>query len=265
MNAPDTSPTLLLSTGSLFHLPLPLVAHLATGSGFGGLELIVNDPGLQPGPAMEAVDTVCPVRSLHAPFRQWSRWGGHLNSWKATTTLANALPQCDHITLHPPTDRLSTMIQNRWFTRAHDLSLLLDAKGRLRYSLENLPWAQAPPFGRDELDKLVAQCRKKNVGMTFDVCHMGVSGYNVLTALDRIPVEMIYNVHFSDARAYREHMAPGTGDLPLDDFLVRLGSRGYAGHLTLELEPAAFPEQETDIETMLKAIRVHMETVVCQH
>ncbi|KAB1441609.1 sugar phosphate isomerase/epimerase family protein [Pseudodesulfovibrio senegalensis] len=259
MTIRKSGPVLLLSSGSLFHLPLEQVATMAAQSGFAGLELIVNDPALQPGPAIDAVNAVCPIHSLHAPFRQWSRWGGHQNSWKATTALANALPHCDHITLHPPGNRLSTMIQNRWFARAHDLALLLDAKGRLRYSLENLPWAEASPFGRDELDKLMDQCRKKNVGMTFDVCHMGVSGYDVLNALDRVPHDLLCNVHFSDARAYREHMTPGTGDLPLDDFLARLDQRGYQGYVTLELEPAAFPEQEDKITAMLRDIRSHME------
>lgn len=258
MSTQESGPALLLSTGSLFHLPLEQVAAMAAQSGFDGLELIVNHPDLQPGPAIDAVDAICPMRSLHAPFRQWSRWGGHQNSWKATTALANALPGCDHITLHPPGNRLSTMIQNRWFARAHDLALLLDARGRLRYSLENLPWAESSPFGRDELDKLMDLCRKKNVGMTFDVCHMGVSGYDVLNALDRVSGDLLYNVHFSDARAYREHMAPGTGDLPLDEFLARLGARGYQGYLTLELEPAAFPEQEDRITSMLREIRVRM-------
>ncbi len=258
MSMSPAGPHILLSTGSLFHLPLSTVARIASDAGFEGLELIVNSPKLAPGPELEAVSTICPIRSLHAPFRDWSKWGGHFNSWKATTALANSLECCEHITLHPPGSRLSSMIQNRWFARAHDLRLLLDAVGRVRYSLENLPWVQDSPFGRDELDKLLAQCRQKNVGLTYDVCHMGVSRKDVLTALQRVPVEMLYNVHFSDAKAYREHLAPGKGNLPLEQFLGLLGDMGYTGPVTLELEPTAFPEDMDGVTGQLIQIRQWM-------
>lgn len=252
MSAP---PLLLLSTGSLFHLPFATVAGIASAAGFDGMELIVNSPELMPGPEMEAIDAVCPVRSLHAPFRNWSAWGGLLNSWKATTELANSLERCKHITLHPPGAHIGSMIQNRWFSRAHDLSLLLNAVGRIRYSLENMPWVQRSPFGRDELDKLIAQCRRKNVGLTYDVCHMGISGRDVLASLEKIPVDLLYNVHFSDATAYREHLAPGQGHLPLAEFLTALGNRDYSGPITLELEPAAFPEDTGETIKQLSRMR----------
>ncbi|WP_147819636.1 sugar phosphate isomerase/epimerase family protein [Salidesulfovibrio onnuriiensis] len=259
MSTASPGPSILLSTGSLFHLPLPTVAHMGADAGFDGMELIVNSPGLTPGPELEAVDAICPIRSLHAPFRDWSKWGGHLNSWKATTALANSLRHCEHITLHPPGSRIGSMIQNRWFARAHDLRLLLDAVGRVRYSLENLPWVQQSPFGRDELDKLLAQCRQKNVGLTYDVCHMGVSGRDVLASLERVPGPMLYNVHFSDALGYREHLKPGAGNLPLEQFLGMLGKRDYSGPVTLELEPAAFPDDPEAIVNQLRETRQWMK------
>lgn len=259
MTSASPTPILLLSTGSLFHLPLPVIANMGAEAGFSGLELIVNSPKLAPGAELDRVNSVCAVRSLHAPFRQWSRWGGHLNAWKATTEIANSLETCDHITLHPPGSRITTMIQNRWFARAHDLPLLLNAVGRIRYSLENMPWVETSPFGKDELDKLIEQCRVKNVGMTYDVCHMGVSRQDVVTSLDRVPRRMILNVHYSDAKGYREHLAPGLGELPLERFLNSLARRSYAGYVTLELEPTAFPEDTSLIVPMLREMRQQMK------
>ncbi|BCS88887.1 hypothetical protein PSDVSF_21290 [Pseudodesulfovibrio sediminis] len=219
----------------------------------------MNSPTLTPESELEKVNEVLPIRSIHAPFRDWAAWGGHLNSWKATTALANSLPHADHITMHPPGTRLANMIQNRWFEKACDLPLLLDAKGRIRFSLENMPWAEGSPFGRDPLDKLIGQCRDKNVGLTFDVCHMGVSGRNVLESLDRVPYELLYNVHYSDAVGYTEHLTPGKGSLPLKQFLKRLGKRGYDRYITLELEPAAFPDDLDETITTLVNIRESME------
>jgi len=252
-------PQILLSAGCLFHLPLKLVARIGRKAGFAGMELIMNSPKLDPQAGLGAINDILPIRSLHAPFRDWSAWGGHLNSWRATTALANSLPEADHIVMHPPGSRLSNMIQNRWFEKAVDLPLLLDAKGRIRFSLENMPWAEGSPFGRDPLDKLMAQCRDKNVGLTFDVCHMGVSGRNVLDAIDKVALDLLYNIHFSDAVGYTEHLTPGKGALPLDDFLERLGKRDYAGYITLELEPGAFPDDVDCTAELLTSLRRDME------
>lgn len=251
-------PGILLSTGCLFHLPLKVIAKLARRAGFDGLEVIVSSPRIGPGEDMNRVDELCPVRSLHAPFRQWSQWGGHLNSWKETVRLANVLPSCHNVTLHPPGATVAETIRSRWFAKATDLRELLDAKGRVELSLENLPWAAGSPFSRDPLEKLVDQCRRKKLGMTFDVCHLGVSGRDVLRGLDSVPQDILRNVHFSDARGLTEHLAPGKGDLPLTAFLSRLAERGYDRFLTLELEPAAFPE---DMDGTAEALARHREWI----
>ena len=253
-------PTILLSAGCLFHLPLKRIAQIGRDAGFAGMELIMNSPRLTPESGLESINDILPIRSIHAPFRDWAAWGGHLNSWKATTALANSLPGADHITMHPPGSRLANMIQNRWFEKACDLPLLLDAKGRIQFSLENMPWAEASPFGRDPLERLMAQCRDKNVGLTFDVCHMGVSGRDVLHAIDKVDDDLLYNVHYSDAVGYTEHLTPGAGALPLGDFLRRLGKRGYARYITLELEPGAFPNDLAKTVTVLASIREDMKS-----
>ncbi|WP_419786101.1 sugar phosphate isomerase/epimerase family protein [Pseudodesulfovibrio sp.] len=254
-----TAPTLLLSAGSLFHLPLERIARIGREAGFVGMELIMNSPQLAPGNGLERICGVLPIRSIHAPFRDWAAWGGLLASWKATTALANSLDSADHIVMHPPGTGLAGMIQNRWFEKACDLPLLLDAMGRIRFSLENMPWIEHSPFSRDPLERLMARCRDKNVGLTFDVCHMGVSGRNVLEAMEKVPTDLLFNVHFSDALGYTEHLRPGKGNLPLDAFLRLLGSRGYARYITLELEPSAFPDEDEGTVRLLASIREAME------
>lgn len=253
-------PHILLSAGCLFHLPLERIARIGRDAGFAGMELIMNSPKLTPEAGLETVNEILAIRSIHAPFRNWAAWGGHLNSWKATTALANSLPDTDHITMHPPGSRLANMIQNRWFEKACDLPLLLDAKGRIRFSLENMPWAESSPFGVDPLERLMAQCRDKNVGLTFDVCHMGVSGRDVLHAIDKVNDDLLYNVHYSDAVGYTEHLTPGVGSLPLDEFLRRLGKRGYTRYITLELEPGAFPDDLDKTVEVLASIRKDMQS-----
>jgi len=254
-----SGPHILLSAGCLFHLPLKLIARIGRDAGFMGMELIMNSPKLSPEAGLEKIDEVLPIRSIHAPFRDWSAWGGHLASWKATTALANYLPDADQITMHPPGSRLANMISNRWFEKAYDLPLLLDAKGRIQFSLENMPWAERSPFSKDPLDRLIGQCRDKNVGLTYDVCHMGVSGRDVMEAIRKVPLELLYNVHFSDAVGFTEHLTPGAGALPLGEFLQYLGKVGYSRYITLELEPSAFPDDIDGTIELLVDLREMME------
>lgn len=252
-------PHILLSSGCLFHLPLKRIACIGRDAGFTGMELIMNSPKLTPEAGLEAISEVLPIRSLHAPFRDWAAWGGHLASWKATTSLANFLPDADQVTMHPPGSRLANIISNRWFEKAHDLPLLLDAKGRVQFSLENMPWAEHSPFGKDPLERLMDKCRDKNVGLTFDVCHMGVSGRDVMEAIRKVPLSMLYNVHFSDAVGFTEHLTPGSGCLPLGAFLSHLGEVGYDRYVTLELEPSAFPDDLDGTVELLLRLREWME------
>jgi len=128
-----------------------------------------------------------------------------------------------------------------------DLPRLLDAPPGVDFSLENLPWASTllgggGLFAKDNLTALLDQCRAKGLGLTLDCCHLGVSGRDVLADLERIPVELVRHVHCSDADGLREHLPPGQGRLPVGPFLARLGAAGYAGTVSLELDPAFLPD-----------------------
>jgi len=267
--APGVAPrAVVLSTGSLFHLPLPVIARVARAAGFHGLDLVMGSPAIAPGAAVDEAHCLCPVRVVHAPFRNWSAWGGHKGAWCAAVDLARALlaPANDHavhVTLHPPAGTLHDAVQTRWFSRAVDLPRLLDAPPGVSLSLENLPWAAGSAglglFSRDPLAVLIHQCQEKGLGLTLDVCHLGVSGRSVLDDLARVPVELVRHVHFSDALGFAEHLPPGRGELPLGPFLAGLGAAGYAGTVSLELDPAHLPEDEAGLVRELARLRQGME------
>jgi len=204
-----------------------------------------------------------------------------MNAWRAAVDLAGSLLAPGggvHVTLHPPAGTLRDAIQTRWFSRAVGLHRLLNAPPGVSLSLENLPWSSALMgggglFGRDSLDALLEQCRDKELGLTLDVCHLGVSGRDVLADLQRIlgqrqavpvrPIPIwpvpIRHVHFSDASGFTEHLPPGAGALPLGPFLSALGAGGYAGTVSLELDPAHLPEDEAGQIRELAALRLGME------
>ncbi len=250
-----TSTELLLSTGCLFHLPLPLIAAVGARAGFSGLDLVMGSPRIAPGPEVDAANAILPVRVVHAPFRNWSAWGGPLGAWKAAAELAAQLGRGApmHVTLHPPASSgagLRDAMQTRWFSRAVDLPRLLDAPDNVSFSLENLPWAGSGGlFARDELSALVRECQDKALGLTLDCCHLGISGRDIVAGLERVPLDLIRHVHFSDADRHTEHLRPGQGLLPVGPFLRRLGGSGYTGTISLELAPCHLPDIDPlDIE-----------------
>jgi len=263
--AATAKPDVLLSTGSLFHLPLPRIAHTARRAGFAGLELVMGSPAIAPGPAVFEAHALCPVRAVHAPFRNWSGWGGHKNAWRAAVALAAALSPPSRaevgplpVTLHPPGGSLRDAVQARWFARTVDLPRLLDAPPHVSLCLENLPWTPGGYFGRDPFAALLDECRERGLLLTLDACHLGVSGRDILADLARVPAGLLGHAHCSDAEGFAEHLAPGAGALPLGPFLERLGARGDVRTVSLELDPAQLPEEEDGQATALSRLREGM-------
>ncbi|NCC25776.1 MAG: sugar phosphate isomerase/epimerase [Deltaproteobacteria bacterium] len=241
---PNPELKILLSTGSLFHFPLERIAEIGAGAGFDGLELILSDPEfLNVGRVLRDTES-CHVLSIHAPFRQWALWGGHFKAWKNSVDLAWELGGVRNVTLHPPFFKPGEFSLYWRFATTGDLAAILDVEDSRLLSLENLPWQDRGPFGKDPLAGLAQACLQKGMGMTLDVCHLGVSGRDILDAWQAVPPGLVRNIHFSDTDGLREHLWPGTGRLPLDRFLDRVGNDEYQGFLTLEVSPGAFDAED---------------------
>jgi len=245
----------LLSTGSLFHLPLEQIASIGQKAGFRGLELILNTPELtQDLERLKKVNSLLPIRSIHAPFRNWSLWGGYLKALEKTITLGQKLESVQNITLHPPLLRLGHLGHFWWFTKSKNLPQ--DLNSSLPLSLENLPTMEKDPLNHKGFSTYLKLCAEKKLFLTLDVCHLGVSKENILKALKVIFAECftaLKNIHFSDARGLKEHLFPGQGDLPLSQFITKLKQYNYKGLLTLEVGPACLPKQEEEIIAKLKS------------
>jgi len=238
---------IIFSTGCLFNLPLIQVAEIAQKSGFGGLELILNDPGLfLQKKELVKVDSILPIVSLHAPFRDFSKWGGHLEAWDKTIGIAKMLPHVQNITFHPPIFRLKEIAHFWWFVKTKNLPKDLDSP--IPLSLENLPVQEENFMTTSAISRLLNQCKNKGVLLTLDVCHLGVSGGDILKVFEVIQDwTVVNNIHFSDVRGFKEHLFPGQGELPLFEFVQRLATTNYDKTLTLEVGPASLPQEQKAI------------------
>jgi sugar phosphate isomerase/epimerase len=96
------------------------------------------------------------------------------------------------------------------------------------------------PFALDQLTELVAFCRQHDCGITFDTCHAGANGEDLLASYETVR-PLLRNVHLSDVQWRRgqphTHRLPGEGWLPLDQLLRRMAEDGYNGLVTLEVHP----------------------------
>jgi len=244
-------PSFILSSGCLFTSGLELCARVAGKSGFDGLELILNDPGMLDTDYLHKACGEVKIYSLHAPFRSWGRWGGHLRAWQKTANLAQNLGDPINITLHPPVLSLKQIPHFWWFTKSKDLSQ--DLGSTVPLSLENLPLAgETTGMEGDAWTAHLKLCAKRKTNLTMDICHLGVNRMDILDCLKRTPRDILANIHFSDCRGIQEHMWPGSGELDMDRFLSYLARIGYTGLITLEIGPDQLPDGEEAITDKLK-------------
>jgi sugar phosphate isomerase/epimerase len=101
------------------------------------------------------------------------------------------------------------------------------------------------------LPELRAFADKHDLQMALDTSHIGTWDLDLLASVDYFK-ERLANVHLSDvvestrraengrsAVRVRQHRLPGTGRLPLVEFLQLLALEGYRGPVTFELTPTA--------------------------
>jgi len=85
---------------------------------------------------------------------------------------------------------------------------------------------------RDVLDRLIA-AGVENVGMLADLYHLAVNGEDLARAIEQHRA-LIAHVQIADAPG---RGAPGTGDLPLRQWIADLEGGGYDGFIGLEYLP----------------------------
>ncbi len=97
--------------------------------------------------------------------------------------------------------------------------------------------------------------------VTLDTSHCGVDGDDILAALDRVAPSLSH-IHLSDNRGdHRDsHAIPGSGILPLHQFIKRLPEVGYNGTVSLELDMREYiPEPERLVDLLVRSREFTLE------
>ncbi|PLX95223.1 MAG: sugar phosphate isomerase/epimerase [Desulfuromonas sp.] len=239
---------LVLSSGSLYTLPMEKAFEIARDIGFDGMEVIINYD-FQYGDNIALIrdlQSILPICSLHAPFLELDGWGDKIAQVIKTTELAQetGIPL---INFHPPAWMAFELSFWRWFRKVADYQEAI-GKGEVVITVENMPCTgsfKVNPYVLGQTSAMIAFMEEHNLFLTFDTAHMGSSKASFLHDFHLFyNTGRMRNIHFSDYGYGREHLLPGHGVLPLTRFLNHLRETDYNETVTLELSPHEFPKEE---------------------
>jgi sugar phosphate isomerase/epimerase len=245
---------LSLSTGSLYHLPLATTFALARDAGLAGVELVIGPELLLRGSGyVQALAEQHNLRLLtvHPPILPLPGWRSlsQVAEKLAWWTLALGAPLA---VLHSPRAASLTSERGRRYVAAVEVCRQALAHGGALLTIENRARfsPQEPPGALDDPQALADFVAAQQMAVTLDTAHVAGMGLDPRLAFQLLG-SAVRNIHLSDvwarslfsghycASIFQQHQLPGTGTIPLAEFLDLLGRSGYCGVLTLELSPVA--------------------------
>lgn len=251
---------LSLSTACLYLYPLRWIFAIARRAGFDGVELVISpEVELRGGAYVRRLSEeygLC-VFSVHPPLFQYPGWRNSFHS------IAPFLPRALRVTrdvsapilvIHMPRSRdASTGIGREFVEGVVAAQARLNGAGT-RLALENRAYFSERSNGLilSTPAELRAFADAHDLPMTLDTAHLGSWGLDLVEFYPSFRGRLV-NVHLSDLREasprveqkailhsyVKQHQLPGTGKLPLREFLRLLARDGYNGAVTLELSPFA--------------------------
>lgn len=273
-----------LSTGSLYTYGLTRIFTLAAEAGFDGIEIMVEAPQDTRDAAYlqrTAEEAGLPIVALHSPFIfQVPGWpGDQMGRLERTVALAQAIDvplvvthlpfrvyalSCQWHGAHPR----RVFIPVFWPRREPYYQLLrsperlaeIEADTGVVIAVENMPvrhflGLSLPMYWLNNLEQLARFSH-----LTLDTTHIGTWQLDLLDVW-RVLGKQVAHVHLSNYDG-REHRLPPDGELPLSDFLERLGQDGYTGVVTVECGPDAFEAEDpaacrANLERTVSFCRAH--------
>lgn len=232
------------STGTFYHRSAAYSLALARDAGFDGVELVLGHEYLLFGtdPARAASEKLgVPILSVHQPFFPFPGWPRSARRAVPRLTHAARALGAELSVVHTVNITTAQSLSGQRFVTALSRGQQA-ALGKLRITLENSQYTRRPArYLLDDLHALAVFAREHDCGITFDTCHAGANGENLLDSA-AILRDGLINIHLSDAIMGQEkpitHLMPGEGNLPLRDFLAALARDGYDGLVTMELHPS---------------------------
>lgn len=247
---------LSIAVGALPFYPTSTTFRIAKQAGVDGIELLPTHRMLRRGAdhyARMAESRQLTIYSVHEPLR-WSKRhdiARHLDDATETIDFAARIPGCEVVVLHFPTARDGSSAELGNWLRSIDTARRRSQNPNLRVTLENSAdnRDKAPHQLLDDIHILRRMVGEWDLYLTFDVAHAASRGLDLIETVTAVSPRLA-NIHMSDARQrhfrggllnglFRDHRLPGSGHLPISEFVYTLCQLGYDGLLTLEPSPVS--------------------------
>jgi sugar phosphate isomerase/epimerase len=233
-----------LSTASVWPEPAGAGFRMAAELGFDGVEVMVwADPESQSVPTLRRLSAEhrIPVLAIHAPCllvsqRVWSH--DPAIRLEMAAEAAQDLG-ASTVVVHPP-----FVWQPRYATRFADLVGELESRTGVAIAVENMfpvhPLRPARSVAVSPFWPSADPTDGEFPHYTLDLSHTSTARMDAC-ALARKMGARLTHLHLADGggSARDEHLVPGRGDQPCAEVLGALGSRGFSGHVILEVSTRA--------------------------
>jgi sugar phosphate isomerase/epimerase len=226
-----------LSTASVYPEKTPRAFELAARLGYDGVEVMVTVES-----ASQDIDRLrrlsdhhqVPVTSVHAPCllltqRVWGRdpWGKLRRSKEAAEKLG-----ANVVVVHPPF---------RWqrdYARTFEEGLArMQEETDVVFAVENMFPFQAKGVEVGMYSPHWDPTGQDYPAVTLDISHAALSGSDPL-GMASLLGDRLAHVHLADGIGTTnrdEHLVPGRGNQPCAQLLEQLATRGYRGHIVVEI------------------------------
>jgi sugar phosphate isomerase/epimerase len=259
---------ILLSTGSLFYLPIKDIFLIARDTGFDGCDLVI-DRNFNDMRYLDVVGEcldVLPVYSVHAPYMKMKAWGSTAEALVRTLEIARNLG-AHAVNFHPPSWYAMEVHYFKWFRKMKDFQKDFGCNG-ITLAVENMPLAgkrlMLAPYVLNNYEDLIRFGMDRDLYFTFDTTHLGTFGNDLIVSfLAFLKTGRLKNVHLSDYGDSKSHRFLGAGELPIVKLLNTMRRLGYDELVTLELSPYELPRTREWLLKMLtyqsSFMKLHLE------
>lgn len=248
-------PSLICSTAAFFGRPLrDAFGHIAN-AGFEGVEVMVTrDPATQQADVLRELSREhgLPIRAIHAPFLLMTRkvWGPDpIHKIDRAVELARETGAA-LVVVHPP---------YRWqaeYRRWVDERLPGLARDTgVRVGVENMfPVRVRGGRGVRLHARQSIHDLERYPHVVLDTSHAAVAGLDSFEAVRRLGDRLVH-VHLSNnaGRGWDSHLPLDQGVLPIPELLDLLGTEGFSGNVSLELDLRRYLEDDATLRRVLRS------------
>ena len=253
-------PTVVLSTAAFFARPLAWTFELAAECGYDAVEVMVTkDRASQDPAAMRrlADDHGLRLAALHAPSLLLTRsvWGADPIGKIDMATRVAAAAGIPLVVTHPP-----YRWQRDYRDWLHGSLPTVEERTGITVGIENMFPVH---IGKRPLMLHANQDLEQLAGiphLVLDTSHAAVAKHD-LVHVRKLFGERLRHVHLSDnaGKGWDSHLPPGEGVLDLDSFLRDLGTCGFDGTVSLEVDLRSRANDPAGLRSLLVSMRERVQ------